>query len=65
MESSECFTISLEEAVKRLGIGRALGYRLAAQGRLPGLLHLGKKYRIAIKALEAALSNGYSPGKEN
>ena len=35
--NSEALTISLEEAAKRLGIGRALAYRLAFLRKISGL----------------------------
>ena len=51
-------TISVEEAARRLGIGRSLAYELARAGRLP-VLHLGAKRMVVPEAaLERLLSEG-------
>jgi excisionase family DNA binding protein len=44
-------TMSIEEAAEALGISRNLGYRLAATGELPGVLHLGQKRMVVSKAI--------------
>jgi excisionase family DNA binding protein len=43
-------TITVEEAGRRLGIARALAYRLAANGQIP-VLRLGRKLRVPVPAL--------------
>lgn len=52
-------TITVEEAARRLGIGRTLAYTLAAEGRLPGAIRLGGRYVVALPRLDEAL--GLSP----
>ena len=44
-------TISVEQASKRLGIGRALGYQLARNGTLPGVLSLGE-HRLLVSRVQ-------------
>jgi excisionase family DNA binding protein len=44
-------TMTIEEAAQSLGISRNLGYRLAATGELPGVLHLGQKRMVVSKAV--------------
>jgi len=39
---TESATIKVEEAAALLGIGRQTAYDLAAQGKLPGALRLGR-----------------------
>lgn len=60
---AEKLTISVEEASKMLGISRNLGYLLARQGQLPGVLKLGQKRLVVSKvAIEKMLQNcGQSP----
>ncbi len=48
-------TISVEEAAKRLGIGRALAYELAGRGELPGVIRLGHRFVVSKAGLEKAL----------
>ena len=35
-------------AADQLGIGISTAYRLAAQGKLPGLFRVGQQYRVSI-----------------
>lgn len=49
-------TISVAEAAAMLGISRNLGYLLARQGKLPGVLKLGEKRLVVSKvAIERLL----------
>ncbi len=48
-------TASVEQAAQVLGISRGLGYELARRGELPGVLHLGRRMRVSVRALRAAL----------
>ncbi|MDP2932175.1 MAG: helix-turn-helix domain-containing protein [Chloroflexota bacterium] len=50
MERSDRLTISVGTAAKMLGISRNLAYNLARQGKLPGVLKLGEKRLVVIKA---------------
>ena len=55
---AEKLTISVEEASAMLGISRNLGYLLARQGQLPGVLKLGQKRLVVSKvAIEKMLQN--------
>lgn len=52
----EPLTITVEEAAHRLGIGRTLAYELARRGELPGVLRLGRVFRVSRPALDKALA---------
>ena len=54
--AEERLTLTVEEACKRLGIGRSLGYELARQGQLP-TLRLGRKLVVPAAALQRMLEN--------
>jgi excisionase family DNA binding protein len=43
-------TISIEAAARELGIGRGLAYQLARSGELPGVIKLGSKRLVVIRA---------------
>jgi excisionase family DNA binding protein len=47
-------TMSVEEAGRRLGIGRNAAYEAARRGDIP-VIRLGKRYLIPIAALERML----------
>lgn len=49
-------TLTVEEAGKRLGIGRCLAYEMAKTGQLP-TLRLGRRVLVPVAALEAWLAN--------
>jgi len=54
-------TLSVEEASAMLGISRNLGYKLARQGKLPGVISIGGKRLIVSKAaIERLLDTGNS-----
>jgi excisionase family DNA binding protein len=59
MNDRKELTISIEEAAIKLGIGRALAYRLATQNKFPGLIKLGHRYRISTIAIEQVLKEGW------
>jgi len=48
-------TMSVEEAARRLGIGRTLAYELAQRGELPGALRLGRRFVVTIPKFNEAL----------
>lgn len=52
---SKSATIKVEEAAHVLGIGRQTAYNLAAQGKLPGALRLGRRIVVSKGALEKFL----------
>lgn len=52
-------TLSVEEAAAMLGISRNLGYKLARQGKLPGVISIGDKRLVVSKAaIEKLLEAG-------
>ena len=54
---TESATIKVEEAAALLGIGRQTAYDLAAQGKLPGALRLGRRIVVSKKALDRFLES--------
>ena len=58
-------TLSVEEASAMLGISRNLGYKLARQGKLPGVISIGDKRLVVSKAAIEKLLQGESKLKEN
>ena len=44
-------TYTIRETAAKLGISKGLAYRLAKEGRLPGLLKLGDK-RLVVSATQ-------------
>jgi excisionase family DNA binding protein len=48
-------TLTVAAAAKLLGIGRQTAYDLAAQGKLPGALRLGRRIVVSKKMLERFL----------
>ena len=48
-------TLKVEEAAKRLGIGRQTAYQLAREGKLPGALRLGGRIVVSKRLLESFL----------
>ena len=54
---TESATIKVEEAAHILGIGRQTAYDLAAQGKLPGALRLGRRIVVSKKALDRFLES--------
>ncbi|MGD0165957.1 MAG: helix-turn-helix domain-containing protein [Gaiellaceae bacterium] len=62
--NTRCETISVDEAAKRLGIGRVLAYRLAAAGEIPAL-RLGKRLVVPVVQLEALIAGGERDGRES
>ena len=53
--TGERLLITVEEAARRLGIGRSLAWRLVRSGELPSV-RLGRLVRIPERALEEWLS---------
>jgi excisionase family DNA binding protein len=49
-------TVKVEEAARILGIGRQTAYELAAQGKLPGALRLGRRIVVSRSVLEDFLA---------
>jgi excisionase family DNA binding protein len=53
---TESATMKVEEAATILGIGRQTAYDLASQGKLPGLIKLGRRLVVSRKVLDDLLS---------
>ena len=52
-------TLSVEQAAVMLGISRNLGYKLARQGKLPGVISIGDKRLVVSRAaIEKLLEAG-------
>ena len=49
-------TVTVEEAAKLLGIGRATAYRAARQGSLP-TIRIGRRLLVPREALQTLLRN--------
>jgi hypothetical protein len=58
-----CEIITPEEVLKRYPdlCGRALLYRLLASRKFPGLIVMGTRYKISVRALEKVLDEGWIP----
>ena len=52
--TKERWTLSIEEAAERLGIGRSLAYDMATTGDLP-TIRLGRRLLVPIRAVEKML----------
>ena len=52
----ESLTVTVEEAGRMLGISRQTAYNLAAEGKLPGVLRLGRRLVVGRQALVDALA---------
>lgn len=50
-------TISLMQAAEQLGMKRDKAYRLAREGKIPGLFKMGASYRVSVLALESFLAD--------
>lgn len=58
----ESQTLSVEEAARRLGIGRTLAYELATTDRLPiPVIRLGRRLVVARAALDRLLGSEAPP----
>ncbi len=55
MHHQTSLTLTVEETARRLGISRGYAYELARTGRLPGVVRLGRVYRVSAPALNRAL----------
>ena len=63
---TESATMKVEEAAALLGIGRQTAYDLPSQGKLPGLIKLGRRLVVSRKVLDDLLSGrgGQPPGAD-
>jgi excisionase family DNA binding protein len=55
--SPERLTLTIEEAAKRLGIGRNQAYEAARRGDIP-TLQIGRRWLVPAAALERMLNGG-------
>jgi excisionase family DNA binding protein len=52
----EAETISIEEAARRLGIGRSLGFQLAREGKFPvPVIRAGRRILVPTRAIDKLL----------
>ena len=63
-KDQEVHTISVEEAGKRLGIGRSGAYGAAARGQIP-TIKLGRRLVVPLAALQMLLETGSKPVTSN
>ena len=54
--TNERLLLTVEEAARRLGIGRSLAWALVRKGELPSV-RLGRLVRIPVRGLEDWISN--------
>jgi excisionase family DNA binding protein len=52
---AEPYVVSVPEAAELLGISKDLAYDLARRGELPGAIQLGRRWRVSLVKLRAAL----------
>lgn len=58
MNATEPRLIRIEEAARRLQIGRSKAYQLAATGELPGVVRLGRSVRVSEPRLNEFIRGG-------
>ena len=49
------YVVSVPEAAELLGISKDLAYDLARRGELPGAIQLGRRWRVSLVKLRAAV----------
>ena len=57
-DQNQSQTVSVVEAARILGIGRATAYQLSRNGMLPGALRLGRRIVVSRQALLRYLEAG-------
>ena len=57
-DQNQSQTLSVVEAARILGIGRATAYQLSRKGMLPGALRLGRRIVVSRQALLRYLEAG-------
>lgn len=60
--TSEKLTLSIGECAELAGIGRSLAYSLAREGRLPGVLRLGRRLLVSRSVFVAYLNGDGGEG---
>jgi len=63
VEPDERLALTVNEAARRIGIGRTLMYDLIAAGRIP-TVHIGRAHRIRVEDLVAFLERQVSRPSE-
>ena len=53
--TADPYVVSVPEAATLLGISKDLGYDLARRGELPGAFQLGRRWRVSLVKLRAAV----------
>ena len=62
MQTSERLTYTIREASAVMGISKGLAYRLAKEGKLPGLIKLGDRRMVVSKVQLENLLRGETKG---
>ncbi len=52
---SDPYVVSVPDSATLLGISKDLGYDLARRGELPGAFQLGRRWRVSLVKLRAAV----------
>jgi excisionase family DNA binding protein len=55
LDRRDPYVASVPEAAKLLGISKDLAYDLALRGELPGAFRLGRRWRVSLVRLRAAV----------
>lgn len=63
LKRSQALTISIEEAARRLGIGRNQAYEAARLGQIP-VIKIGKRLLIPLAPFEQMLGLSATPSAE-
>jgi excisionase family DNA binding protein len=51
-------TVSIECWAEAIGVSRATAYSLANQGKIPGLIRIGRRMVVSRQALDELLASG-------
>jgi excisionase family DNA binding protein len=59
--TSEPALLTIEEAARLLNIGRTRAYEMAADGTMPGVIHIGRSVRVSRRRLDAWVDEQSDP----
>ena len=54
-------TISVGEFAEQIGVKKPRGYQILREGKVPGVVHIGRNVRLIEEKFEAWLEAGGSP----
>jgi excisionase family DNA binding protein len=63
--AADPYVVSVPEAARILGISKDLAYDLARRGELPGAFQLGRRWRVSLIKLRAAVHGAKDSGAEH